>query len=88
MDAAGVGSSCSQTDSVYCDRCRVKSRGGFESDVEVRVKEEGLEAKAGAQDAPEGLNGTQMIQKRLQVIEESHGVRVRVEWLVCIAAMK
>ena len=81
MDGAGAAEgSCSQTDSVFCDRCRMKSgrRLGVEVEVVVPVEgeeeeeEEEEEVRTPAQGAAEGLSGAQMIQKRLQSIEESH----------------
>jgi superfamily II DNA or RNA helicase len=74
MDGIGAESNCHQTDSVFCDRCKIKRSQGFgvEVDVVAGVQEAGLEASPPDPGIAEGFNGTQMIQKRLQAIEESH----------------
>jgi hypothetical protein len=59
----------------------MKSGRGLGVEVEVVVPVEGEEeeeARTPAQRAAEGLNGAQMIQKRLQTIEESHEQMIAV----------
>jgi hypothetical protein len=71
MDEAGVESSCSQTDRVFCDRCKMKSGGGLGVSVRVgvEVEEEETAVVEGMEDM---LNGSQMIHNRLRAVEGLH----------------
>jgi superfamily II DNA helicase RecQ len=62
MDGESDGSSCSQTDSVFCDRCKMKTRGMGK----VEVQGEKMKAPGEGEVGEEVMSGAVVIKQRLE----------------------
>jgi superfamily II DNA helicase RecQ len=74
MDGDQDGSSCSQTDSVFCDRCRMRSRARGQIQEASRKEEQGMDTR----EEREAIKGADIIQGRLGQVQASQKQMVEV----------
>lgn len=73
MDGDQDGSSCSQTDSVFCDRCRMSSRAKGQIHKESR-EEPGIDVV----EESDAIKGADIIQRRLRRVQASQELMMAV----------